>query len=412
MTTYSIPEFNMESLEKKLTRISNKCRKYGCSFHYQKIGEHFAEETFYDEVGYDTAHGCPIYETHTEVVRYIDIEVEGNAEVNGWQYAASLEYTEKGNIIEGIAGIQIPSMYYFCKPYCEHCKTTRDRRHSFIVYNEETGEYKQVGKSCLKDFTGGLSAEAAAMSESFFKDLENASDCSRYSGSRRSYYEVSEFMVYLAETIRLYGYRKRDGYNVGTADRAEELYRGAHGRRTVESERERIEEAKDRGFNVENPESVKLAKTVREWILNSDRDDNYFHNLKVACALEQCDANVTGLLASSFPAYNRELEYEAERKAREAREAAARARSSWMGEVGQRIKFHVTEAITVTSWETMYGTTYVYKMVDEEGRQATWKTSVCLMDEEIANHTVTGTIKELKEFRGVKQTELTRCKVA
>ena len=31
---YSIPEINMESLEKKLTRIGNKCRKYGCEFKF------------------------------------------------------------------------------------------------------------------------------------------------------------------------------------------------------------------------------------------------------------------------------------------------------------------------------------------------------------------------------------------
>lgn len=38
---YSILEANMERLEKKLTRIQNKCKRFGCSFTYEKVGEEF-----------------------------------------------------------------------------------------------------------------------------------------------------------------------------------------------------------------------------------------------------------------------------------------------------------------------------------------------------------------------------------
>lgn len=41
--TYKIFEGNLERLEKKLTKISNKCTKYGCDFHYQQVGEVFEE---------------------------------------------------------------------------------------------------------------------------------------------------------------------------------------------------------------------------------------------------------------------------------------------------------------------------------------------------------------------------------
>lgn len=40
---YAIYEGNMERLEKKLTRIFNKCKAYGCDFHYQQTGEVFKE---------------------------------------------------------------------------------------------------------------------------------------------------------------------------------------------------------------------------------------------------------------------------------------------------------------------------------------------------------------------------------
>lgn len=404
---YSIPEMNMESLEKKLIRIRNKCAKYNCDFTYERIGEHFEEKTFYD---YDSETGRAINKW-TEVVKFIDIEVDGTAMVNGWKFAASLEYTDEGNIIKGVEGIEIPEKYYSCAPWCEHCKTARDRKYSYIVFNEESGEFKQVGKACLKDFTGGLSANDVANFESFFKECEEASEFHGLGSWGVRYFNVKEFMETVAETIRVYGYFKRDGFNVSTADRAEEIYKEANGMRISKDELARVEDAKARGFDIKNPESVGLAKSVREWILGNEKNDNYFHNLKVACALEYGDYKVLGLLASAFPTYNRELEWEAERKAREAAERDAAARSTWMGKVGDKVSFKVADFKRLTSWETMYGLTIVYKFVNEDGLEATWKTGVWVDDSKIVGSVISGKIKELKEYRGIKQTELTRCKI-
>ena len=45
---YPIFEGNLERLEQKLVRIQNKCKKYDCSFTYEKIGEEFKEVGGYD----------------------------------------------------------------------------------------------------------------------------------------------------------------------------------------------------------------------------------------------------------------------------------------------------------------------------------------------------------------------------
>lgn len=401
---YSIPEMNMESLEKKLIRVKNKCAKYGCDFHYERIGEHFEEKTFY-ECDFDGES-----RKWKEVIRYIDIDVEGTAAVNGWKFAASLDFTEKGNIISKAVDVEIPDRYYGCAPWCEHCKTARDRKHSYIVFNEESGEFKQVGKSCLKDFTGGLSAEYVANFESFLKEIEEASEFSGLGSWGTSWFEVEKYMAYVAETIRIYGYVRRDSGEISTADRAEELYRNENGMRVSRSEsvKARLWDAKVKGFNAEN--GKELAGTVREWILGNDRDDNYFHNLKVACGLDFGGYKVLGLLASSFPAYDRELEFQAEKRAREAKEAEAREKSSWMGNVGDKVSFKIADFRVISSWETQWGMTMVYKFVAEDGREATWKTGNWVSERCIGGN-ISGKIKELKEYRGIKQTELTRCKV-
>ena len=414
MNNYAIPEMNMESLEKKLTRIKNKAIKYGCEFHYTKVGEHFEEVTLSEEIGWDDYNNVPIYHHWKETVKYIDIEVEGLAAVNGWRFAASLEHTPTGNIISGVGELEIPERYYDCKPYCEHCKTNRDRRNSFIVFNESTQEFKQVGKSCLRDYTNGLSAEMVALHESFLKCAEEAHEWYGTSGGWfEGYFRVDEFMSYAAETIRIYGYAKRDGYNISTADRVEELYRKAKGMRLFESDpvAARLQDAKDKGFNAENPESVSLADAVREWVVNNEDNSNYMHNLKVACSSERVPGRNLGLLVSAFPTYNRELEHEAERRTREAQEAERVAKSSWMGEVGERISFEIAGVFAISSWETQWGTTTVYRFTSANGQEATWKTSTWVDEDKVVGGILTGTVKELKEFRGVKQTELTRCKI-
>ena len=48
---YKIFEGNMNRLEKKLQRISNKCMKYGNDFTYEKIGEEV--RSLADEVPFD-----------------------------------------------------------------------------------------------------------------------------------------------------------------------------------------------------------------------------------------------------------------------------------------------------------------------------------------------------------------------
>ena len=230
----------------------------------------------------------------------------------------------------------------------------------------------------------------------------------------KTYFDVEDFLTCAAETIRLFGYVRRDGRDVCTADRTEELYRREYGMRLSDNLalRKRLAEADAKGWNVKTEESIELAKRVREWIIGNERDDNYFHNLKVACANKKVDYKGLGLLVSSFPAYNRELEYEARRREQEAREAEARAKSSYMGNVGDKVSFEIADFRVITSWTNQWGGyVCVYKFVDKNGLEATWKTSADLDHETLVGSVLTGTVKEQKEWNGIKQTELTRCKV-
>ena len=74
---YAIFEGNMERLEKKMIRIKNKCQKFGCDFHYEKVGEEYRE--IKDADGNDVT------------AKFILIDAEGIAKVNGWRFIASVD---------------------------------------------------------------------------------------------------------------------------------------------------------------------------------------------------------------------------------------------------------------------------------------------------------------------------------
>lgn len=82
----------------------------------------------------------------------------------------------------------------------------------------------------------------------------------------------------------------------------------------------------------------------------------------------------------------------------------------WFGTIGERVTVTNCEYCLLTRWESRFGTTYIYKFTAPDGLVFTWKTSKYISEE--GSITVTGTVKDHTEYKGQKQTELTRCKIS
>jgi hypothetical protein len=63
------------------------------------------------------------------------------------------------------------------------------------------------------------------------------------------------------------------------------------------------------------------------------------------------------------------------------------------------------------SFENDFGIAYIYNFEDAAGNVIIWKTSKNLNGHELVSYELTGTVKKHGEYKGVKQTILTRCKV-
>lgn len=305
---------------------------------------------------------------------YYDVEVEGSYKVPGWEFAASIEHTEKGNIIRSISDKVIPSKFHNCGPFCEHCGKIRTRKDTYIVISEN-GEFKQVGKQCVKDYTG-MDAEVMASLASVYNFIkENESLPEGFIGSGPSYIEGKDFKM------RAYAEVKANGYDRdNTIDR---IFKNNTG--------------------VDESLEGEIAK-IDEWVksLNVENND-YLRNASVAWNLEYLEDRDLRLVASLIGCYLKDVEKKVQTST-----------SQYAGQIGDRVTIKVkscrvlfTNSIRI-GYDS-YSCSYVYQIVGEDGNTYKWSTGNAGVE---VGNTITASIKALNEYKGNKVTVITRGKVA
>jgi len=114
------------------------------------------------------------------------------------------------------------------------------------------------------------------------------------------------------------------------------------------------------------------------------------------------------MLAPLFPMYNKHIEIEAIKEKRTKANVNEQKQSQYVGQLKERITIDHPEVQVISSYETEFGYTYIHKIKDEDGNVFIWKSSSGSYSKA---DKIVGTVKDHSEFRGVKQTILTRCKV-
>lgn len=388
---YTVYSFNAEEVSKRLDRIAKKAEKYGVRFAYT-VGEEHPVEVAVHEVDYINQ---VQFTSDTFKVAAVDFDIECDGLIcsNGWQVLAKIEHGDDGNIVTPIGDSEIDVEWYSAPARCDHCGTNRVRAITFMVKNEN-GETRQVGRSCLKEYTGIDPATAlmwAQVHDLFADDDINGIDAHGIRSSR--VYDVADVLATACECIKRFGYRKAD---------------------MVNSTRDMVVSAI--GLNA-SAESIKKAKDIVNWLANeiSETTVGIERDCVALARSGWAKERHFGRLCFMPVAYDREMERrerEAKRNERNAREAE---QSGYIGNVGDRITVRVAQMNVVTSWETQYGTTHLFKIVDENGNILMWKASTLLeikghYFESAENITIKCTVKEHSEYKGIKQTVVTRCK--
>ena len=397
---YLILEGNLERLEKKLTAIKNKCNKNNVHFEYTKLGEEIREfkNPATDEVTY---------------FKYIRINVEGSFKYDNWEFAATVEHHDEGNIIRSfLTELEIPERYRTCRPECEHCKKIRSRKDTYIVHNTSTNEFKQVGNTCLKDFTSGLSAEDAAQYISLF-DTVIKGEAPYTSGNYERYFDLVDVVAYSFECVKHFGYESYENSRRTTRERVFDYMAVnglIYGRLSDKEKKQCRKEMEAVSFNPDSSRSK--AEEAIAWIRNETNNSNqYIHNLHIACADKYVAGRDSGLAVSLSVAYSRHLEEEIRKNAYQLQREKDLT-STYAGNVGDKVEFEVSSIEIVWSGSNIYGTTYMYKIADTNNNIYMWTTdNGSWLDDRYVVKSIKGTIKKLEEYKGIKQTWLTRCRV-
>jgi hypothetical protein len=87
-----------------------------------------------------------------------------------------------------------------------------------------------------------------------------------------------------------------------------------------------------------------------------------------------------------------------------------KADSAWLGAAGDKIEANVT-IVKPVALDGMYGMTTLYIMRDDTGNKIVWNSSSYHDGQTGNKFRIKGTIKKVDDYKGEKQTVLTRCKV-
>lgn len=283
---------------------------------------------------------------------------------------------------------------------CDICHSDRPRNDTFVI--ERDGEQLQVGGDCVKRFFG-IRPQGLWM---LGYDLEAhmPDDEGGYSrGADRT--DREQTMALTVAVVEELGWlpRSRAGQagKEPTADVVQALLyyprdfeKTAEGRALKDRIFARMEDCEDK------------AEKIIEYVTDPDNNDGseYFENLAAVVAAPSVSSKNLGIFASAVAAYDRAQSRKAE--------AAAKAHSEFIGTEGQKVADVPVTVTNIRYLDGDYGVRTLVEMADKDGNVVKWFASGRKEFEKGQSFTLAATVKKHEEYQSVKQTVVTRAKLA
>lgn len=385
-------DFLLDSLElaatqEKIAAINARCEKRGIPGGLRvEFTEEIQKET--NALGFEIEH--TVYRT----------VITGVApSLPDWEFMATLDYdANAGLIIRAYPGMPAVDRTALREGWCDHCHTNRYRRTTYVMRHKVSGEEIQVGSSCIKDFTGWTALPVTF--DYLQKEIEGFSG--GFGGAPKEI-SVLTALAFAWAAVTEWGYVRASepgatkGVVMDMIDPPRPTKHNGQYLADLASLRKHSEEMGER------------AKELRAFILNdvdfplSTRSD-YAANVKAIARPEMVSLRQIGILASAPQAWARfqEKSFIAEK--------AKAPESNWVGEIGERWEMSLTFK-AVRYIESMYGRTALHTFVDDSGNVFKWFASTAdFGGYEGDRFHITAGIKAHKDFKGAKETHLTRVK--
>lgn len=392
--TYSIPVDNLPRVRAVIARINKRASKLGMQPLTLQIGE--------AKLGIATRVALSDGRTQADKTetQLAPVTIGGEQPVlSGYAFMAKLDFSAGATPL--VLGMDVPTEYLTCSPDCDHCKKARERHTTFVLREIETGRHLQVGRSCLTDFFNGDDPFAkTAWLQALYEIHDDLTDYEEYYGgdATANRVPVEDVLEAACAEVRVSGYLSKDKAELllllSTADAVREHFMPRRGRSSLAPIQ---------------PTDREKAQRIRAWLASPEMDaernrSTYLHNIATLGGADSVSMRHVGILSSAVAAFDHhELRRLAAEDTRE---------SQYVGEPEGKIDRPVTILGRTLIPGEKYGDKMLYRMRDDDGNVMVWFCTGADIGVPGERLHITGTVKDHREYNGVRQTTLLRVTAA
>ena len=370
MITLRIEESYLDKFMRALRSVAKKVAKSGGTCTWEEKEPSF-EEIVIDGKTY-------IFKIHT-------FEVEGLSSYENWKVIAQIEHLPEGNVIKEFTDTKVPEIYRSRPGICDHCGVDRQRKITYIVENTKEGTFAQLGRSCVSLYTGCIQLLDGVLPLLSLEeyDVDHMDADHLVIDSMQFYLPVESVVAWSLACIEKYGYAKtrtEDGErnSLSTYRRVLDNMEACSAKRDFEPQEAHYERF---------PE-------ILEWVSKHSEDNTFFSNVCVLLRGEYVSHKNAAYVVGAVGSFLRDKALE------------NKTNNSFVGEIGDKVTFDIKEISVLSSFKSIYGLCYVYRIVDTDGHVFTTMTSRSLNISDVKK--AKGTVKEHMTVKGEKRTVLTR----
>lgn len=404
-----VPSTGMEDFEASLARLNKRAESFGLD--PIKVLDRATREYFWKH--HDTSSGTEailkqlgpgeeppkgeaIWLVHALTLDYPIIKL-GN-----WAVVGQIEAKEDGNLLFSVSqnpdDVAQMQKHAFCAIGCEHCNTKRSRKQSYLLKDDQ-GEYKEVGSTCLEDFTGIDPAAALFMQRMYLFWSEYGEDELLGHGGRVSAFPTKGYLARVLFCIEHTG-----GFMSASKGRDMGLMATYEHAAFLDQDLRQDEKLRDKFYGSYDRHS-EYAQKIIDWWAQAPDTDSFAHNVKLLLQQENIEIKNKHMAfaAAAVQGYQRHL----------VRLESAKT-SEHVGEVGEKrdqpMRLH-----SVSSWDSEFGAQWRINLSDEAGNRYSWRTGrppAELLEPQAVGRNFKSRfkIKGHEEFKGIAITEVLRLK--
>ncbi len=437
-TVFAVEKEELDYIRGKVEKLNRRAAKIGCAPIVLTVLKE--EEVIVKKNASDN-----IPEDYAKVVVTIDLRGEP-PKIAGWTFVATVEPTdieggdEPVNIINKMPGVtyDVPIEYRHASMFqCDHCHTKRQRNEVFVI-RHENGEFKIVGRQCIKDFMGYNASpnELVRMAQ----DYANLVGEIR-AGFGGNYGEptcnLQEYLFRTAYFVRKFGYSRGDDEDEYGMHRQATKW-AVWGTFWIDGDYRRPESKRENPFygffrNTDGTEPINFGMTInpkygkhmsdQEYadakayydaakayiceLVGGEEDElnDYLYNVRVIMQMRYIKRQHAGYAASVVRVYQKHLGDEEKRRQRE--------QSEFQGVVGQKLTIPDVKLVNARGFESTYGWSEILTFSDKTGNYYKWFTNTRAKLNLNVGDTVAiaATVKKHDEYNGAKSTVITRAKI-